>query len=166
MSSVIGIPILIITAILQMVVFSRINLLHGSADLMLLVLVAWALQERVKNPWVWTIIGGLLITFVSAVPDFAPFVGYLVIVIGARLFHRRVWQTPLLTMLVVTMFGSIAQNILYLVMRQIAGVNLSTQTVLSQVILPSILLNLLLATPIYLLISDLSNLIFPEGLKV
>lgn len=166
MANVVGIPLLLIVTIAQMVVFSRINLLHGSADLMLLVLLAWALQERVKNPWVWTILGGLLITYVSAVPDFVPFVVYILIVLGARFFRQRVWQTPLLTMLLVTLFGSLFQNGVYLVIRQVSGVSIPTQMALSQIILPSTLLNLLLAFPVYLVISDLSDLIFPEELKV
>jgi hypothetical protein len=38
---------------------SRIPLLHGSADLILLALVAWALQKRVNTAWQWALIGGL-----------------------------------------------------------------------------------------------------------
>ncbi len=46
-----------IMLMLQCGVVSRLNLLHGSADVVLLVVIAWCLQRR-KNWFEWSIIGG------------------------------------------------------------------------------------------------------------
>ena len=51
MGALAAFPVLIITLMLQLAIISRLPLLHGTADLMLLVLVAWALQERVRTAW-------------------------------------------------------------------------------------------------------------------
>ncbi len=90
MATILALPILVMFVILQTVAVSRLPLLLGSADLVLLALTAWALQERVKNSWIWTIIGGLLVSLISAVPFFAPLIGYLVVTGLARILQRRV----------------------------------------------------------------------------
>ena len=61
MSIWISIPILGSLLILQTVILSRITLLHGSADLIMLAVISWALQKRVKTAWFWAIIEQLAI---------------------------------------------------------------------------------------------------------
>ena len=51
-------PILSLAIMLQTAIVSRINLLAGGADLMLLILAAWALQERVATAWHWAALAG------------------------------------------------------------------------------------------------------------
>ena len=83
MTTLLAFPILGILLVLQSAIFSQIPLLQGTTDLVLLALVAWSLQRRVRTAWQWGIIGGLLVGFVSAVPFF---VYYCRISIGSRLF--------------------------------------------------------------------------------
>ena len=49
MATIIGIIVLGIATILQTTIVSRINLLHGSADLVMLILISWDLQEDVGS---------------------------------------------------------------------------------------------------------------------
>ncbi len=86
--------IILSAAILQMTVFSRLMLLHGAADIVLLILIAWNLQENGPNMWPWTFLAGGIISFTSALPYFVPILGYLVVTGTARLTQRRIWQTP------------------------------------------------------------------------
>ncbi len=87
MATLIAIPIFIGLAIFQSTVVSRIPLLHGTADLVLLALVAWALQERVKTHWQWSIIGGLLISILSAMPFGVLLIGYLMATVIALILR-------------------------------------------------------------------------------
>lgn len=100
----VAIPVLGLSLMLQLAVISRLPLLHGTADLILLVLISWALQDRVKAVWFWTLLGGAMVTFVSGMPFYMPLFGYLVVIGFTRLFSRRVWQTPLLAMFAATFF--------------------------------------------------------------
>ncbi len=50
-----AIPVLVLTVILQTSIASRIMLLSGNADLVLLVVVAWGLQERAQGAWIWAV---------------------------------------------------------------------------------------------------------------
>lgn len=161
MGFVAAFPVLVIAAMLQLAIFSRLPLLHGTADLMLVILVSWALQERVRTAWVWTIIGGGLITLVSGLPFYAPIFGYLIATGLARLLHHQVWQTPILAMFVTVFAATLIYHALSLFMLQIAGRGLPLLDSLTLITLPSVLLNLMLALPVYTLITDLAHWIYP-----
>ncbi len=55
-----AIPILGLTLMLQLSILSRMMLLSGNADLILLVLAAWALQERARGAWIWGVAASLI----------------------------------------------------------------------------------------------------------
>jgi len=151
-----AIPVLLIVLMLQTAVISRLPLLQGSADLFLLVLAAWALQSRVKNAWFWTILGGLMVSFLSAAPMGIPLISYAIVTFTARFLRRMVWQAPIVAMLVVVFTGTLLHHMLMIVALQFTGVGLPFSQTLSQVTLPSAFLNLLLALPVYWLISEMS----------
>lgn len=166
MAILISIPILSTLLILQSAVLSRIPLLRGTADLVLLALVAWALQKRVQTAWHWGIIGGLLVSYVSAVPFGLPLIGYLLAVGLALALRGRVWQIPILAMFVATFFGTLIAQFATFVALQLLGTPLPWLETINLIILPSILLNLLLAIPFYTLLGDLANWLYPEELDM
>jgi len=152
----IAIPVLSLTLVVQMAIVSRVPLLGGYADLMLVALAAWSLQERVETSWHWAIFGGLLIGWTSAIPWFIPVVGYLLMVAVARLLVRRIWQAPLLAIFIIVFFGSITIHLLSVLTLQLMGSPLSIGDALSVVTLPSLLLNLFLAIPAFPIFRDLA----------
>src|SRR5215216_2524813 len=98
MRNLVAAPVILLTVILQSAVISRIYLLSGIADLPLVMLAAWALQEEVDSAWHWAAATGLLVGFISGISWVVPVVGYTVVVTLAQIFQRRVWQAPLLAM--------------------------------------------------------------------
>ncbi len=98
MATLIAIPILGLLLILQSAIVSRIALIQGTADLVLLALVAWAVQERVRTAWQWSIVGSLLVSVVSAVPLLAILAGYLLTTLIAVLLRQRIWGVRILGM--------------------------------------------------------------------
>ena len=165
MTTLISIPILAVLLILQSAILSRMTLLHGTTDLVLLAVIAWALQKRVQTAWQWGIIGGLLVTIASDLPLGVALVGYLLVVALALVLRQRVWQIPILSMFVATFFGTlIIQGMSYLALR-INGYQLPLLEVLNQITLPSVLLNLVVAIPVYALIADLASWLYPEELE-
>lgn len=166
MATILALPVLVVLVILQTVVVSRLPLLLGSADLVLLALTAWALQERVKNSWIWTIIGGLLVSLISAVPFYAPLIGYLAVTGLARILQRRVWQTPVLAMFVATFLGTLITQGLSILFLKVNGVPIDLQDALRLVTLPSLLLNLILAFPVRAIMVDLAEWVYPVEIQL
>jgi uncharacterized protein YacL len=100
--------------------------------------------------------------FVSGVPWYVPLAGYLVVVGLARILSHRVWQAPLLAMFTVTLIGTIGLLMFTFVERTLLEVPLPINLSFVQIVLPSILLNLLLAIPVHSVVRDLVNRLYPE----
>jgi len=152
----IALPLLSLILVIQMAIVSRMPLLSGYADLMLVALTAWSLQERVETAWHWAIFGGLLVGWVSGLPWIVPLLGYLLTVGFARIFVRRIWQAPLLAMFVVIFVGTVGGHLLMVFFLRLLGSPLVIEDALSAVTLPSLLLNLVLALPAFPIFRDLA----------
>ena len=79
----------------------------------------------------------------------------------ARILAHRVWQAPLLAMFTVTLIGTLVLLMLTYFERSLFEVSLVFNLSFVQIILPSILLNMLLAIPVHALIRDLANRLYP-----
>ena len=161
MRNLVAVPVILLTVILQSAVISRVYLLSGSADLPLVMLAAWALQDGVDSAWHWAIATGLLVGFISGIPWVVPLAGYIVVVVISYLFQRRVWQAPLLAMFTITFLGTIIVSLLSVAALSFSGVELTISDVLGLVMLPGVLLNMLLAIPVYAVMRDLARWVYP-----
>jgi hypothetical protein len=162
MRNLVAVPVILLTVILQSAVISRVYLLSGIADLPMVMLAAWALQEEVDSAWQWAAATGLLVGFVSGISWIVPFFGYLAIVLLARIFQRRVWQAPLLAMFSITFVGTILVSFLSIGTLRLAGVPLPIPDVLGLLTLPTVLLNMLIAIPVYAVMRDLARWVYPS----
>jgi len=161
MRHIVAFPILALAVILQSAIVSRISLLAGYADLALVIVVAWALQEGVTTAWHWAITAGVMIAVVSGLPWPIPLAGYLMAVLLARMLQKRIWQAPLLAMFSVTFVASLFLYSLSFVVLNLIGASLPFGDSFSLVVLPSVLLNMLLAIPVFWLMRDLARWVHP-----
>jgi rod shape-determining protein MreD len=166
MATLLAFPVLGILIILQATVFSRVQLLHGTVDLVLLALIAWSLHERVTSAWRWAIIGGFFFSIASALPPGSMAAAYLLATGLTLLLRQRVWQAPVLAMLVATFAATLIAQVFSYFGRLSEGVILPVGQVLNLITLPSLLLNLLLALPVFLVMTDLANWIHPKEVEV
>jgi len=162
MRNLIAFPLLILAALFQSAIISRVNLLSGYADILLVLLAAWALQERVTSAWHWAFFTCILIGFISRLPLPVTVIGYFSIVYMAQRFQRRVWQAPLLAMFAVTFAGTIWMHLLSFLVLRFLGSALPFGDVLGLITLPSLLLNMLIAIPIYAWMRDLARWVYPS----
>lgn len=162
MGVAIAFPILFILLSLQTTIFSQITLLSGSIDLVLIWLSAWTIQGRVKSSWFWMILAGISAAFVTAMPWIVIILSYAGTTFLSRQIIKRVWQSPLLMMFVVTIFGSILLYSLSYFAMTINGANIPWKTALINVVIPSILLNVLFAIPVYAIAKDTAQWVYPS----
>ncbi|HSB65686.1 MAG TPA: rod shape-determining protein MreD [Anaerolineales bacterium] len=161
----IGLVLFSILAILQSTIVSTMPLLKGTADLFLLFIVAWALQDRVETAWQWCLIGGVLASVYSGLPFGVFILAYLFCVGIARLIKRRIWKAPFLAMLAATFVSTMIVQILSMVSRMITGVNILIMDMLNLILVPSMLLNLILAIPVFSVMHDMARWLYPEELE-
>ena len=166
MATIIAIPVLLIMVILQSAIISQVPLLHGTADIILLIVVAWALQERVRTAWQWSLIGGILVGLFSVIPIAIPITGYLIVTGISLTLRRRIWQIPFLAMLVVILIGTPIIQFGTAIYLSVSGTSISWPEAINLIILPSLILNLLLALPVYVIIRDLAEWVYPEEIEI
>jgi rod shape-determining protein MreD len=166
MKNLVGLILFGILAIIQSTIVSTMPLLNGTADLILLFIVAWALQDQVDSAWQWCLIGGIFASLYSAIPFGAFIPAYLVCVGIARLLKRRIWKAPFLAMLAATFISTLVVQLISLSARMITGVSIPLINMLNLILLPSLLLNLLLAIPVFSIMHDMANWLYPEELEV
>lgn len=161
MRNLIAFPLLGLAVILQSSAVSQVKLLSGYADLPLVLLAAWALQERVKSSWHWGALICLFSGFISSMPLPVVIAGYLGVVFLARILQRRVWQAPLLAMFSVVFLGTLFFHVLSFIVLSFLGTSFAFGDVMSLITLPSLLLNMLLAIPMYAFMRDVSYWVYP-----
>jgi len=158
----VGIPLILISSLIESSLLTRSMLLHGTADIVMLVVIAWALHERTKGAWIWAIIAGITAAFYTALPFYIPVGAYLLTTWIAMILHKRIWQAPLLMMMVITIFGTLFYQGVAMLILAIQSISFSIANALTQILLPSILLNLLWSLPIYGLITLIANRLYPQ----
>ena len=162
MRNIVAFPVLGLAAILQSSIIGQIRLLSGYGDLLLIVLAAWALQERVESAWHWALVVCVLVGFISSMPWPVYVVGYLGVVFFAQVLQHRVWQAPLLAMFSVTIAGTLSMHLLSYGVLRILGTPYSIGDVLGLITLPSLLINMLFAIPVYTIMRDLARWVYPS----
>lgn len=161
-----ALPILGGLAVFQFAILSRIPLILGTADVLLLAVIAWSLQERVDTAWQWSVIGGYFASLGSGLP-FGVLIGsYLVVTGVALVVRRRVWKRPILAMFWMTFIGTLIVHLSSIVVRLLTGVAIPMIEAFNLITLPSLLLNVLLAIPVYLFVTDVAKLIYREEITV
>lgn len=161
MKNLVAFPVLGLAFILQMAILSRMTLLSGTADLVLLVIVSWSLQEQVESHWHWAGLAGLLAGFTSGLPPYVSLLGYLLAVGMARLLLRQIWQAPILALFSVTFFATLLMHLVTFVGLFLGGTLLPVGDVLALITLPGVFLNLLFILPVHAVIRDLALWVYP-----
>jgi hypothetical protein len=161
MRNIIAIPLLALAVIFQSAIVSRFSLLAGSADVILVLIAAWALQDGVTTAFHWAFLASVMVGFASRMPWLIYLLGYGGVAFLALLLQRRVWQAPLLAIFSVTFLGTFFMHLVAYVYLRLAGDPLPFGDTMGLITLPSLLLNLLVAIPAQGLMRDLARWVFP-----
>ncbi|MFZ5877966.1 MAG: hypothetical protein ACOY0R_01220 [Chloroflexota bacterium] len=161
MRNLIAFPLIGLAVILQSAVISRLTLLSGYADLLLVILAAWALQPQVKTAWHWAFVACILVGYVTRLPWPVVVLGYALVVVLARTLLRRVWQAPLLALFTVVFMGTLLMHLISYAALFMTGIPMSLGDALGFVTLPSLLLNLFFSIPVYTFMRDLARWVYP-----
>ena len=156
-STFVSIPIMLILSVIQTVAASRVKFVGGSADLILLTIVSWGVSEENRSVFIWALVGGIFISFISAMPAVAVITSYLVIAGITRVFQKGLWQSPILAILLSSFIGTIAKFIIDIIALQFMGIKFTLSTSIRMTLMPNLILNLFILFPVYLIMDDLAN---------
>ncbi len=152
--------------LLQNSIISRLQMLQGSADLVLLVLVSWVLLADEKNRWHWGLLAGLLVGISSAIPFWIPVISYTGFTLIITWVQRRVWQVPIWMLVTSTFFGTFLILGLEIVYLWLTGVPIDPLEALNIILLPSLVMNMIAVLPVYGLMGEVTKRLYPKEEEV
>ena len=161
-SVIVSFPIMLILSVIQTVVVSRINIMSGSADIILLAIVSLGVTEEYRNAFIWALVGGIFISFISAMPAAPVITTYLVVAGVTWIVHKGIWQSPILAVLLSSFIATIVKFIIDIIALQFMEINIDLLKTIKMTLAPNLILNLFLLFPIYTLMSDLAKWISPK----
>lgn len=83
MSNYIGIPILLLAALLNSTLMAEFRIGGGAPDLVFLLVVSWALLGDVEEALTWAVIGGVMQDLLSVAPLGTSSLGLVIVAFGA-----------------------------------------------------------------------------------
>ena len=101
-----------------------------------------------------------MMSYVSAMPMNGYLWMYLTIWFIIRFIKMRVWQMPLMLMLFVTILSTLLISVGTLALLFLQNASVSYPDAFRQIIIPSLVMNLLLSIPIYAFLNDVINTIY------
>jgi len=158
----ISLPIFLILSALQTVAVSRIEIIGGSGDIVMLALIAWTIVDEDGNYLGWSIIAGFLISILSAMPLATMFGVYITVAIIAKIARRIFWQSPILALFSSVIMATIVKFFLEIFTLQYLGIPAPFIISVTSILLPTLLLNFFFAFPIYVLMSDVAHWVSPK----
>lgn len=156
-----GILLLLGATLLQLTLATRVNLLQGAPDLVLLVLVAWLLLPGHKADWRWGLVAGLMVGYASALPDWVLMAGYAAGAAACQLLAERIWQVRLFTLFSGALLATLAVHLATMLYLLLSAQPLDLVEAFNLITIPTMLLNLIFILPLHAIMHEMSKLISP-----
>ena len=166
MSYIVGLPLLAFAAVLQATLLPQFRLFGGTIDLVLLLTLNWTLVGESRGGPIWALMGGLCLDLLSGGPLGANALGLVLVAYLASLSEGRFWSSHVLLPLASVLLGTVVYHLVYLLTLAATGHSVSWGLSLSQVTLPTVLLNTLVMLPVYHLVRWLHSVLHPAAVKI
>lgn len=161
MAQLIAIPVILLLTCLQISLSGKFMILDGFTDIILVWITAWVAQTNIKQNWLWIVFAIATICYVSAIPWYATLISYLLIFTIGFVFKKRLWQSPFLSFLLILILGSLFYYFIGLFGLKLSGSSVNLNEAFIRIILPSLIMNLIIALPIYLIARDMIHWVYP-----
>ncbi len=159
------IPFLALLAVFQATAAPQIRITSGSVNLLLLCVMSWEQIEARGEGYVWAFVGGLTVDLISGGPFGASALGLLAATFVANRLGGGLIRDQVILPLVTAVAGTFAYNGVYLIVLRLFGIPIDVVTAITQVIVPSALLNMLVSPIVARLMLALHRRVKPVGVS-
>lgn len=156
----IAIPLMFVLAILQTAVFPHFPVLGVIPLLPLLFSIAWAIIHQPEDGIMWGFIAGLFLDLFSISYIGISSLTLVICVTAVVLVADTISESGYVTMLALTLVGTILYILVYTILLRIWGLSNSFNLILT--LLPLLLLHVILGLPIYWVLNSLRQLFVQE----
>ena len=166
MTRYVGIPILILAAILNATVMAQFRIGNGAPDLVFLLVVSWALLVDLRDGLFWAVVGGLMQDVFSIAPLGTSALGLVLVVFGADVAFGQISRRNLLIPPVVALVGTVIYHLGSLFVLQMVDVSVPLQRGLLYVTLPTVVYNALLIIPVFRFVGQIHFWLTPRRVRL
>lgn len=106
MGLTLGIPLLMLAAVLHASLLALLFPLGGAPNLVYLLVVAWAINADLRSSILWAVIGGVLMDLLSALPLGTSALGLVLIVATLKALNQRTRRAGVLQVALFTLAAS------------------------------------------------------------
>lgn len=149
MGRYVGIPLLLVAAILDATVMVELRIGNGAPDLVFLLVVSWALLATAQEAALWALVGGVLHDMLSVAPLGTSSLGLVLVVFAADALFGDVRRGNLLVPPLVAAVGTVVYHLGILVVLRMVGYAVPTGRGLAYVTLPTLVYNAILIVPVF-----------------
>jgi len=162
-----GAPLMLLAAILQATVLPRLRIFGGQPDLVLLIVLAWAVLDHDREAMAWAFVGGFWLDLFSGVPVGISSLILVPIAYLVGLTEAGVYRTNIILPLALGIVGILAYHLMFvLALRFLAGMPVAWSDVFFYVTLPSVFFDLVLIYPVLSLLRGWYNRMHPRQVKI
>lgn len=149
MSGYLSIPVMAVIVLIQSTLMPEVSIAGGTPDLVLLVVLSWALMGGAQQGFVWAIVGGILQDIVSAAPLGTTSMALVVAVAGASFFLGRTGPRNALYPMLAAGPATFLAHVTAMLVMLVLGRPLPIGSLLLAVTLPTMIYNILVMFPVY-----------------
>lgn len=152
-----SLPVLALAVALQGSLLPDFRLFSGQPDLMLLIVLAWAVYADREEAIVWAFVGGIMQDLMGPLPTGTSIIAPLMMIFGIKAMSEQVFRFGLLLFIGFVILGTLTHHTLVLVLLASEGYSYDPLLLLRVVLVPTLFFNLLGAFPVYVLVRLVQN---------
>ena len=149
MGRYVGIPLLMIAALLNATVMVELRIGNGGPDLVLLLVVSWALLADVREAMFWAVVGGVMQDMFSVAPLGSSAFGLVIVAFAADSVFGEVRRGNVLIPPLVALVGTVVYHIGLLAVLRLVGYAVPVGLALTYVTFPAMIYNAILILPVF-----------------
>jgi len=166
MTRYIGLPIVLVAAILDASVMPELRIGGGAPDLLFLVVVSWAMLADARDAMLWAVFGGAIQDILSFTPLGASALGLVVVAFAADALLGDVRRTNLLLPPLAMGVGTVVYHLGLIIVLRLDGHTVPLNVGLLNVTLPTAIYHMLLSVPVFRLVGLAHDWLTPRRVRL
>jgi len=161
-----AIPILGIAAALQSSLLAQVRIISGQPDLVLLLVLLWAVHASPAEGYFWAVVGGLAQDLLSVLPLGSSVIALLIMVYLITNLSRQLYSVGLMLITGFVLLGTIIQIVITQIIMAWIGYGIVIGDIVQFVLAPTLVYQLILVLPVYGVVRFIQRRIYRRRLDL
>jgi rod shape-determining protein MreD len=152
-----AIPILVIAVVLQTGFFPVVFGGLAQPELVLLIILSWAVHTEWEQALFWAFLGGIMQDLMSPAPIGASVITPLMIIFAMKWLESSLYRFNLILLIGFVIFGTVLHHMILVLVFTLTGYPVDIPNVARLMTLPTIAYNLIGILPVYFVLRRIQN---------